>query len=264
MGRFGSLLISLMLLTVGLLSAQEPPTADSALPQRVAPPSESATAQELEHQGDTLRGQKAYLDSVDYYRAAIKKSDTAILHNKAGISLFQLHRDGEAKKEYERAIKLDGDYAEVHNNLGALHYYSRRYGPAVKEYRKAIRLSEENATFHVNLGTAYFSEKDFDGAIREYRRAKELDSGVFDRQPSGGVSIRLISSTDLGHFHYLMAQVSASHGDMERCRLYLGKANEEGYPIRDALRDGQFAGLRKDPQFVAFLRSLKPPASANE
>jgi tetratricopeptide (TPR) repeat protein len=263
MRRFGPLLISLMLLTFGVLSAQEPSEPGSALPPRVAPPPENATAKELEHQGDALRSEKAYLDSVDYYRAAGKKADTAVLHNKIGISLFQLHRDSEAKKEYERAIKLDSAYPEVHNNLGALLYNARRYGPAVKEYRKAIRISEENATFHVNLGTAYFSEKDFDGAIREYRRARELDPSVFDRQPSGGVSIKLISSSDLGHFHYMMAQVSAGQGDLERCRIYLSKANEEGYNARDALRDGQFAGLRKDPQFVSFLRSLKPP-SVNE
>ena len=37
---------------------------------------------------DLLRAQKHYLDSIDYYRAAIKKSNTAVLHNKVGISLM--------------------------------------------------------------------------------------------------------------------------------------------------------------------------------
>jgi hypothetical protein len=47
-------------------------------------------------------------------------------------------------------------------------------------------------------------------------------------------------------------------GDMERCRLYLSKASEEGYPyVRDALKDSEFAGLRKNPDFVVFVRSLK-------
>jgi tetratricopeptide (TPR) repeat protein len=218
---------------------------------------------ELEQQGDALRGQKAYLDSIDYYRAAIKKSESAVLDNKVGISLFLLHREAEARKEYERAIRRNKDYPEAHNNLGALFYNSRRYGAAVKEYKRAIKLSEGNASFHKNLGTAYFGQKDFDAAAREYSRAMFLDPGVFDRQPSGGASVNLITSNDIGHYHYVMAQMYGQHGDQEHCRFYLSKANEEGYPIRGALHDNEFAGLRKNPEFIAFLRSLKPPPNPN-
>jgi tetratricopeptide (TPR) repeat protein len=256
--------ISIMLAFAVLVVAQLPPAADSAAPLRVPPPPQNATVAELEQQGDDLRAQKAFLDSIDYYRAAMKKADSAALHNKAGISFLLLERGVEAKKEFQRAIQMDKTYAEPHNNLGALYYNARRFGPAVKEYRKAIQLNEQNASFHSNLGTAYFAEKDFDRAIKEYSLARQLDPGIFDRQTPGGVTIKLVSSNDLGHFHYMMAQIAGSQGDEERCRAYLSKANEEGYPIRDALHDGQFAGLRKDPNFMAFLRSLKPPAPANE
>ena len=174
-----------------------------------------------------------------------------------------LRRDAEARKEFEQAIKIDKNYPEAYNNLGALFYNSRRFGAAIKEYKKAIKLSEENASFHSNLGTAYFSEKDTKHAAKEYQRAMEIDPGIFDRSPSGGVSVKLVTSNDLGHFHYVMAQMYGHHNDQEHCRYYLSKANEEGYPIRDALRDEEFAGLRKDPNFVAFVRSLKPPAADN-
>lgn len=266
MGPFTSC-ATVMLLTMPLiLSAQQPASTQSssanppaATVLRVPPPSENASAQELEQRGDQLRAEKAYLDSVDYYRAAMKKADSASLHNKAGISFFLLLRTRDARQEYERAIKLDKNYPEAHNNLGALFYNLRKYGSAIKEYKKAIKLNEESASFHKNLGTAYFSQKDFEGASREYQRAMELDPAVFERQASGGIAINLISSNDLGHFHYVMAQMYGQHGNAERCRYYLAKANEEGYPIRDALRDSVFAGLRKDPAFVAFVRSLKPP-----
>jgi tetratricopeptide (TPR) repeat protein len=250
-----------MLLFVGLPSlGQQPSTENPQLPQRVPPPSDAATAQELETQGDDLRGKKAYLDSVDYYRAAWKKENSAVLHNKAGISLFQMHRDREARKEYDQAIKLDRDYAEPHNNLGALLYNGHHYGAAVKEYLKAIKIVETNATFHSNLGAAYFSENDVSHAMKEYTRALELDPTIFERQSSGGVTVKLVTSAERAHLHYLMAQLYGSRGDMEHCRYYLSKANEEGYPgIRDALRDDQFATLRKDPEFLAFVRSLKPP-----
>jgi tetratricopeptide (TPR) repeat protein len=241
------------------LMAQEP----SSL-TRVPPPPQEATATELEKQGDDLRGQKAFLDSIDYYRAGMKKADSAVLHNKAGISYLQLRRDNDARKEFQRSIQLDKKYAEPHNNLGALDYNRGRFSQAVKEYRKALQLNEENAAFHSNLATAYFAEKDWGRAIKEFARAKELDPNIFERQASGGVSIRLISSNDLGHFHYMMAQITCRQGDQERCRAYLSKANEEGYPIRDALHDDQFAGLRKDPEFVTFVRSLKPPQASSE
>lgn len=264
MVRFSRFLRSQVLLAFALpVLAQQSSPADSA-PLRIPPPSENATAAELEKQGDDLRTQKAYLDSIDYYRAGMKKDDSAALHNKAGISFLQLQRENEARKEFQRAIQMDKNYPEPHNNLGALNYNKGRYGQAVKEYRKALQLNDGNAAFHSNLGTAYFAEKDFDHAIKQYTRAKELDPMIFDRQPSGGVSIKLVSSSDLGHFHYMMAQIAGGQGDLDRCRTYLSKANEEGYPIRDALHDDQFAGLRKDPSFVAFVRSLKPPPPANE
>src|SRR5438876_9826828 len=41
--------------------------------RQVQPPSPTASAKELEQQGDQLRSEKAYLDAVDYFRAALVK-----------------------------------------------------------------------------------------------------------------------------------------------------------------------------------------------
>jgi tetratricopeptide (TPR) repeat protein len=261
MGRFIASVISLTVLTLSFPLIAQVTAADSSPQQRIPPPPENATAEQLEQQGDMLRAQKAFMDSVDYYRAAIKKADSATLHNKTGISLFTLLRDSEARKEYQRAIKLDKNYPEPHNNLGALYYRATKYGAAMSEYKKAIKLNDLNATFHSNLGSAYYSIQDYDGAIREYTRAVQLDPYIFDHQGSGGSSIRLVTAGERGHLHYLMAQMYCQNGNLERCRFYLSKANEEGYSIKDALRDDQFAAMRKDPAFVEFVRSLKPPGS---
>ncbi len=265
MDHFPGLRSALLFLSFALpLVAQDTPTGAPAVRQRVPPP-ENATAQELEQQGDVLRAEKDYLGSIDYYRAAWKKADSPVLHNKAGISYLQLRRDREAKREYERSIRMDSSYAEPRNNLGALYYNQQRYGAAVKEYLKAIRLSPYNATFHNNLAAAYFAEKDFGRAMKEFSRALELDPGIFDRQASGGSSVKLVTSGERGgRLHYLMAQMYGTQNDLEHCRFYLAKANEEGYPIRDALHDNEFAGLRKDPNFVAFVRSLKPPSQESQ
>jgi len=275
MGRFCSLLkvlgITVFNITIfGALAVsqssetQEPSPTNSPSQVRVPAPPENANPVELERQADQLRAQKAYLDSIDYYRAAMKTSDNAILHNKVGMCLLQLRRDSEAKKEFQHAIKENKDYAEAYNNLGALYYNLRKYGSAIREYKKAIKLNDDSASFHSNLGGAYFSQKDFDRAAKEYQRAIEIDPDIFQRQSSASaISIRLVGSNDLGHFHYVMAQMYGQHGDLDHCRFYLSKANEEGYPIKSALHDNEFAGLRKKPEFVAFVRSLKPPSSGN-
>ncbi|HEX3091369.1 MAG TPA: tetratricopeptide repeat protein, partial [Candidatus Angelobacter sp.] len=183
MGRFGRLLMITALLALTLpMCAQEPSSADSASQMRVPPPAQNADPVELEQQGDQLRAQKAYLDAIDYYRTALKSSESAVLHNKIGMCHLQMRRDAEAKKEFQRAIKENKDYAEAYNNLGALYYNSRRYGAAIREYKKAIKINEGSASFHSNLGGAYFSQKDFDRAAKEYQRAIEIDPDIFQRQ----------------------------------------------------------------------------------
>jgi tetratricopeptide (TPR) repeat protein len=190
----------------------------------------------------------------------MQKNDTAVLHCKTGVAWLQLSKYADAKKEFQRAIRLDNSYPEAHNNLGVIYYVNRDYGAAIKEYHRAIKLKPESAHFHSNLGSAYFSRKDYEKASREFAYAMQLDPSIFDPSPSGGVSVKLATLGDRAYFHYVIARMYGSRGDEDKCRLYLSKANEEGYPrVKDALKDEEFAGMRKDPAFVEFVRSLKPP-----
>src|SRR5882724_662257 len=62
-------------------------------------PSPDATAEELEHRGDQLRGDKAFLDALDYLRAAwAKNPKSASLLNKIGIVQLQMVHYAEARK----------------------------------------------------------------------------------------------------------------------------------------------------------------------
>jgi tetratricopeptide (TPR) repeat protein len=261
MTRFSRLLVSATLLASALsVSAQQTQPLPFQLGPRSLAPSADSSIEQLEDQGDILRAEKNFLDAMDYYQAALKKSSTPALHNKAGVCWIQMARYSDARREFEKAIKLDSKYPEAHNNLGVTYYQMRQYAGAVNEYRKAIKLRENSASFHMNLGSAYFSRKAYDEASREFARALQIDPQIFDPQPSGGVSVKLATQGDRAYFHYTLAKMYGSKGDAERCRAYLSKANEEGYPfIKDALKDDGFAALRKDPQFISFVRSLRPP-----
>ena len=159
----------------GLSPASQQPASDASttavVPQqirRAEPPSKNASAAELEESGDQLRTQNAFADAIDYYRAAMTKTDTAALHNKTGIAYLQQMRREEARKEFKRAIKMDRNYAEAYNNLGVVDYQRHDLGGAISQYHKAIRLRADSAAFHSNLGTALFARKDYDAAMAEY------------------------------------------------------------------------------------------------
>jgi len=210
--------------------------------------------------GDSLREQKAYADSLDYYRAAMKKSDSAVLHDKAGIADLELLHHDDARREFERATKMDKHYAEAFNNLGVIAYIHKKYGRAIKYYKKAIELRDSSASFYSNLGTAYFAEKHFEDAIGEYARALQLDPDIFERHQRAGVSLHLATAEDRAHYDYVLAKMYAGVNNAERCLLYLRKAMEEGYPqIGDVFKDNAFDRIRKDPRFVS-LMSQRPVA----
>src|SRR3954470_6382035 len=105
--------LSVVLLGVSLAAAQssqETPTIEpAASPPVTAPaiPDRSASATQLEVQGDQLRAQKRFLDSIDFYDAAIAKQPTALLWNKKGMSYLLLQHPDKAAKCFDKAIKLD-------------------------------------------------------------------------------------------------------------------------------------------------------------
>ena len=228
--------------------------------RRVQPPSPSASASELEATGDELRLEKAFADSLDYYRAAMRKADSAVLHDKAGIAELQMMRLQDAQHEFSRATHLDPDYPEAYNNLGVVAYEEHRYGKAIKYYEKAIKLRDLSASFHSNLGTAFFGKKEYQHAMNEYGRALQLDPDIFERRSEGGVSAQLVSSEDLGRYDYVIARMYASTGNPDRCLLYLQKAMEEGYTqISNVYKDSEFTKVRKDPRFTALMASKPVP-----
>jgi tetratricopeptide (TPR) repeat protein len=223
---------------------------------KIEPPSATATAEELEKRGDELRGQKAYIDAMDYYRAALLKGKSPVLYNKIGIAELQMDRYQDARKDFGRSIRLDKKYAEPYNNLGVIYYKMNKYGSAIKEYKKAIVLQDMSAAFHSNLGSAYFAQKRYDLAAVEYGRALQLDPDIFDRISGVGVAAHLQSPQDKAYFYYVLARTYAQMGHYDHSLNCLRRAIEDGYDVKEHVyKDQDFAKLREDPRFVELMAS---------
>jgi tetratricopeptide (TPR) repeat protein len=226
----------------------------------VEPPAPDATAEALERRGDDLRGDKFYLDALDYYRAALtKRPNAATLYNKMGIAELLMQRWPEAKKSFEHAIKADHGYADAYNNLGVIFYIGKKYSRAIDRYNKAIELKEDTASYYSNLGAALFSKKEFEKSVQAYSRALQLDPDVFERNSRAGVAAQMSKPEDRAHYDYVVAKLYAKMGIADRSLEYLRKAMEEGYKsIDNVYKDEEFAGLRKDPRFTE-LMTARPP-----
>jgi tetratricopeptide (TPR) repeat protein len=220
--------------------------------RRAAPPAASATAEELENAGDQLRSEEAYLDAVDYYRAALsKKPKNAQLYNKLGIAELHMERYKQARRDFGKSIKFDRTVASTYNNLGAVYYAEKKYDDAIRQYQKAIQLEPASATFYSNMGAAYYALKEFEPAGINYARALALDPDVLERQSRSGISARLASSEDVARFSFVLAKLYAKTGAIDRSLDYLKRAIDEGYTgIEEVYTAAEFAGLRKDPRFT--------------
>src|SRR5271157_5291372 len=230
--------------------------------QQVTPPppvpDRNASEQDLEEQGDLLRSQKRYLDSLDFYQAAMAKQSTALLWNKEGMAYLLMQRPKEATKCFDRAIKLDKHDAAAYNNRGYMEYRNEKYRKAIRYYQKAMSIRPTDAVFHYNMASAYFAMHDFGHAAQEYHAAYTLDPDIFQRVSKMGIMAQSTSPEDRAAFSFMVAKMYAQAGDFEHSLEYLRKAMEEGYKgIDKVYTDSEFASLRTDPRF-ADLMAQKP------
>ena len=244
-----------------------PPAAASANAQtpniqspQAAIPDANASAAQLETQGDKLRGDKRYLDALDYFDAALKKQPSAVLWNKAGMSYLMIQKRDKASKCFDHAIKLDRQGPEGYNNRGYVEQMKQKYDHAIKYYMKAIKLRPDDAVFHYNMATSYFGKHDYPKAAQEYKTAFSLDPDIFRRVSRIGVMVQASSPEDRAAFSFLVAKLYAEAGDVDHSLEYLRKAMEDGYKdIRRVYTDTEFATLRTDKRFEE-LMAQRPQA----
>ncbi len=252
-------LLTLTLLAQVQVTSQNNLQVETPALRQAESPSPSATPEELQQQGDELRAHKAFLDALDYYRAALPRTSVkAPLYNKIGIVEMTLQHYNDARKDFERAIKADKKQPEALNNLGVIHYLNKNYGGAIKDYRKAIALDGDSASFFNNLGAAYFESEDFTKAAQAYAKALEIDPDLLERTSHYGVTAHLRTPKDQAHYFYVIAKMYAKIGEFDRALLCLRRSLEDGYKDFDHVyKDEEFANLRKTDAFTR-LMAAKP------
>jgi len=240
--------------------AQEAQPTSPSQSTLTAIPDGSASAEQLEQQGDQLRAEKRFLDAIDFYNVALKKKPTAILWNKVGMSYLLLQRRDPAAKAFDKAIKADKHDAAGYNNRGYIEQMKQRYDSAIKYYTKAIKLRDDDAVFHYNMAASYFGKHDYKTAAREYQSAFALDPNIFIRVSKTGVMAQATSPEDRAAFSFMVAKMFARAGDVEHSIEYLRKAMENGYKdINKVYTESEFATLRTDKRFEE-LMAQRPPA----
>jgi tetratricopeptide (TPR) repeat protein len=230
---------------------------------RADPPAPGAPLDQLEKRGDELRGDKNYLDALDFYQAALKEAPgNTMLFRKIGICQLMMQHYKEAKKSFERAIHADRKDDVAYNNLGVVYYAAHNYNAAIKHYEKAISFDSSAASYYNNMGAAYFCKKQFDKAAQSYSRAMQLDPDIFERTSRAGVMAQLPSPADRARYDYVIAKLYARTGVPDRSLHYLKKALEEGYKdIKNVYKDEEFSTLRKDPRFAELMAAKTMPIS---
>lgn len=245
-------------------TTQQAPTALPESPSQIkaAPlvPDKNQTAYQLEVEGDELRAQKRFLDSLDFYNAALAKQPSANLWNKQGMSYLMMQHPDKAAKSFDRAIKFDKKAPEGYNNRGYVEQMKKKYEKAIKYYNKAAVLRPTDAVFQYNIGSAYFADHQYAKAAEAYKAAFALDPNIFIRVSRTGIMAQATSPEDRAAFSFMVAKMYAKAGDVDRSLEYLRKAMENGYKkINDVYTDQEFATLRTDKRFEE-LMAQRPQA----
>jgi Tfp pilus assembly protein PilF len=115
-------------------------------------------------------------EQESWYRAALAlRSESAVVWNNLGYTLWKKKNLGSAVECLQKALKLDPNYVGAWNNLGSVRQDKNDLAGAEAAYRKAIELQANFAPAWNNLGNTLNKKGKPDEAIRSYRKAMEID-----------------------------------------------------------------------------------------
>lgn len=214
------------------------------------PDPQTATASDLETAADVLRARRFPEDALDYYGYALTRGgNVSQLMNKMGIVRLELRQVGLAHEMFLRTVRAKKKDAQAWNNLGVTEYATQHYLAAVADYKKAARLDKRSAVYHSNAGMAYFELKDMESARKELALAIKIDPAIMQSREGGGSTAHVLGTQNYPELCFQMASLYARSGDLPSARVWLAKASEGGFDVRDGMRkDVALQAFAKDPE----------------
>lgn len=225
------------------------------------PNPETASAADLETVGDVLRARRFPDDALDYYGYAMARGgNVSELLNKMGITRLELRQNAQAHDMFLRTVRLHKNDAIAWNNLAVTEYIANNYRAAIADYKRASKLDPKSAVYHSNLGMAYFGSKNIDSARKQFALAIQLDPSVMQHRDNGGTTAQLIGTENYSQLCFEIAKLYAKEHNEAETRLWLTKANESGFDVRNSLHsDAVLQAYEKDPQLQLMLNHKAQP-----
>ncbi|MBB5063955.1 tetratricopeptide repeat protein [Granulicella mallensis] len=219
------------------------------------PNPETASAKDLETAGDVLRARRFPEDALDYYGYAMARGgDVSVLLNKMGVTRLELRQNALAHEMFLRTVRLHKKDSIAWNNLGVTEYATGNYRAAISDYKRASKLDSKSAVYHSNLGMAYFGGKDMESARKQFALAIQLDPEVLQHRDNSGTTAQLIGTENYSQLCFEIARLYAKEHNEAETRLWLAKASESGFDVRNGLRnDAVLQAYEKDPQLKLML-----------
>jgi len=113
--------------------------------------------------------------AIAAYQEAIRRQESASLHNDLATILSRKGRDNEALAEYEAALRLAPDHYDAHMNAGALLSRMSRNADAAAHFNAALRIRPKSTEPHIYLSLIDTQDGKFADAAAELDAALAID-----------------------------------------------------------------------------------------
>ena len=224
-------------------------------------------------------GQLALIHSIyDWdWAAAVRKIQSALALDPrdpgilvtAAIIHLSLDRLDEAAAFYNAALALDPLGAISHAGLGTISYRMGRLPEAEARLRAAIEVSPTFLWAHWTLGTVLLAAGKLDAALAQMQQATSeggADAGTalvyhaMERKAESDAALVRATNAYAEHSAYVVAQVHAYRGEIERAMAWLDRAYcQKDVTLYRVKGDPLLKNLEPDPRYKAFLHKLNLP-----
>ena len=121
--------------------------------------------------GDILREQKNYKESINYYNNAIKKEiDYSSAYLCRGLSKYELKDFTGAISDWQRAIFYSNDKATTYLEIGDFKFSKGEKKESIEYYDKGIKENPKNWMLYFQRGVAKRYLKDFEGSLSDFEK----------------------------------------------------------------------------------------------